>query len=66
MNLAWWLARSAQRHGERTAIGHGALRWCSYTELTQRAARLAAWLQGQGVEPAIAWACSWPTGPNTW
>jgi len=51
MNLALWLARSAQRHGARTAIGHGRERWCSYAELAQRAASLAAWLQAQHVTP---------------
>jgi len=51
MNLAQWLARSAQRHGERTAIGHGLQRWCSYGELALRASTLARWLQGQGVGP---------------
>jgi len=51
MNLAWWLTRSAQRHGERTAIGHGLLPWCSYAELARRASALAAWLHGQGVNP---------------
>jgi len=51
MNLALWLQRSAQRDGERTAVAHGLQRWCSYAELAQRAAALAAWLQGRGVEP---------------
>jgi long-chain acyl-CoA synthetase len=49
MNLASWLVRSAQRHGERTAIGLGLQPWCSYAQFAQRAARLAAWLHGQGV-----------------
>jgi long-chain acyl-CoA synthetase len=51
MNLALWLARSAQRHGARTAIGHGLDPWCSYTQLARRASSLAAWLQSQGVAP---------------
>ena len=51
MNLAQWLQRSAQREGERTAIGHGLQRWCSYAELARRAAALAAWLHDQGVAP---------------
>jgi len=51
MNLALWLTRSAQRHGERTAVGHGMLPWCSYAELARRASALAAWLHGQGVNP---------------
>jgi len=51
MNLALWLVRSAQRHGERTAIGHGRQRWCSYRELALRASALARWLHDRGVEP---------------
>jgi long-chain acyl-CoA synthetase len=51
MNLAQWLARSAQRHGERVAIGHGLQPWCSYAELAHRAATLAAWLRSQAVQP---------------
>ena len=51
MNLALWLTRSAQRHGERTAVGHGVLPWCSYAELARRASALAAWLRDRGVEP---------------
>ncbi|MFI4929438.1 MAG: class I adenylate-forming enzyme family protein [Burkholderiales bacterium] len=51
MNLAWWLTRTAQRHGERTAIGHGVQPWCSYAEFARRATGLAAWLHGQGVAP---------------
>jgi long-chain acyl-CoA synthetase len=51
MNPALWLARTAQRLGERTAIGHGRQVWCSYAELAQRAAMLAAWLHAQGVAP---------------
>jgi long-chain acyl-CoA synthetase len=51
MNIALWLARSAQRHGERVAIGHGIEPWCSYAALAQRATGLAAWLHDQGVCP---------------
>ncbi|HSW26997.1 MAG TPA: AMP-binding protein [Burkholderiaceae bacterium] len=51
MNLAWWLSRSAQRHGERTAVGHGVLPWCSYAEMARRASALAVWLHDQGVNP---------------
>jgi len=51
MNLALWLARSAQRYGDRTAVGRGRQAWCSYAELARRAAQLAAWLHGQGVAP---------------
>jgi long-chain acyl-CoA synthetase len=51
MNLAQWLARSAQRHGERVAIGHGLQPWCSYSALAHRAAALAAWLRTQAVQP---------------
>jgi long-chain acyl-CoA synthetase len=51
MNLALWLTRSAQRHGERTAVGHGVLPWCSYAGLARRASALAEWLRERGVEP---------------
>ena len=51
MNLAQWLARSAKRHGDRVAIGHGLQPWCSYAELAHRAAALAAWLRTQAVQP---------------
>ncbi|HEX6723422.1 MAG TPA: AMP-binding protein [Burkholderiaceae bacterium] len=51
MNVALWLARAAQRFGSRCAIGHGRAAWCSYRELAQRAAALAAWLHAQGVAP---------------
>jgi long-chain acyl-CoA synthetase len=51
VNLALWLYRSAQRHGARTAIGHGLQPWCSYAELARRAAALSAWLARQGVQP---------------
>src|SRR5262245_22159530 len=51
MNLALWLERSGQRHGTRTAIGHGLQCWCSYAELARRAAALAAWLHARGVAP---------------
>jgi len=51
MNLALWLQRSAQRDGECAAIAHGLQRWCTYAELAQRAAALAAWLRSGGVEP---------------
>jgi len=51
MNLALWLVRSAQRHGERAAIGHGLERWCSYAQFARRAAALSAWLRSQGVAP---------------
>jgi long-chain acyl-CoA synthetase len=51
MNLALWLHRSAQRLGERTAIGLGLERWCSYAQFARRAAALSTWLHGQGVQP---------------
>jgi long-chain acyl-CoA synthetase len=49
MNPALWLARSAQQHPARAAIGYGTEIWCRYDELADRAARLAAWLRTQGV-----------------
>jgi len=51
MNLALWLARTAQRDGGRTAIGHGLQPWCSYGELARDAAALAAWLHDRGLAP---------------
>jgi long-chain acyl-CoA synthetase len=51
MNVALWLARTAQRHGACTAIGHGRAAWCSYSELARRTSALAAWLHAQGVAP---------------
>jgi len=49
MNLAQWLARTAQPHGECPAIGHGREPWCSYAELALRASHLASCLQRRGV-----------------
>jgi long-chain acyl-CoA synthetase len=51
MNLATWLARSAQAHPERAAIAHGTHVWCDYAGFARRAARTASWLRRQGVQP---------------
>jgi long-chain acyl-CoA synthetase len=51
MNIALWLARSAERYPQQAAIAHGTDLWCNYVELAQRAARTAHWLRGQGVQP---------------
>ena len=51
MNLALWLTRTTQRHGDRPAIGHGTRVWCSYDQLARRAAQLSAWLRAQSVAP---------------
>ncbi|MFO1218616.1 MAG: AMP-binding protein [Burkholderiaceae bacterium] len=51
MNPALWLARTAQQHPARPAVGHGTDIWCNYAELADRAARLATWLRAQGVAP---------------
>lgn len=49
MNIAHWLARSAQLHAERPAIAHGQSIWCTYAEFGERAAKVATWLMRQGV-----------------
>jgi long-chain acyl-CoA synthetase len=64
MNVALWLARAAQRFGAATAVGHGCDAWCSYRELAQRAAALAAWLQGQGIAPGDRIALFAPNTPQ--
>jgi len=64
VNVALWLARAAQRFGERCAIGHGCDAWCSYRELAQRASALAAWLHAQGVAPGDRVALFLPNRPQ--
>ncbi|MFM7001688.1 MAG: AMP-binding protein, partial [Limnohabitans sp.] len=51
MNVALWLARSAERYPEQAAIAHGTELWCDYAEFARRAARTAHWLRTQGVQP---------------
>ncbi|WP_300711608.1 AMP-binding protein [Limnohabitans sp.] len=51
MNIALWLARSAERYPAQAAIAHGTEVWCDYAEFARRAARTASWLQAQGVQP---------------
>ncbi len=51
MNIALWLARSAERYPQQAAIAHGTELWCDYAEFARRAARTASWLQAQGVQP---------------
>jgi long-chain acyl-CoA synthetase len=51
MNIALWLARSAERYPEQAAIAHGVDSWCDYAEFARRAARTASWLHAQGVQP---------------
>jgi acyl-CoA synthetase (AMP-forming)/AMP-acid ligase II len=50
MNLALWLARSAERYPDQAAIAHGTEPWCDYAEFARRAARTAHWLRTQGVQ----------------
>jgi long-chain acyl-CoA synthetase len=64
MNVALWLARAAQRFGALTAIGHGRDAWCSYRELAQRAAALAAWLHAQGIVAGDRVALFAPNSPQ--
>ena len=51
MNIALWLARSAERYPQQSAIAHGTEVWCDYAEFARRAARTAHWLRTQGVQP---------------
>lgn len=51
MNLALWLERSARIHPRRPAIAVGTAVWARYDQFAARAARAAAWLQAQGVQP---------------
>lgn len=51
MNIALWLARSAERYPQQAAIAHGTQLWCDYAEFARRAARTAHWLRTQGVQP---------------
>ena len=39
MNIALWLARSAERYPQQAAIAHGTEVWCDYAEFAHRAAR---------------------------
>jgi long-chain acyl-CoA synthetase len=64
MNVALWLARAAQRFGAHCAIAHGRDAWCSYRELAQRAAALAAWLHAQGVAAGDRVALFAPNSPQ--
>ena len=50
MNIALWLARSAERYPQQAAIAHGTEVWCNYAEFARRAARTAHWLRAQGVQ----------------
>ena len=50
MNIALWLARSAERYPQQSAIAHGTEVWCDYAEFARRAARTAHWLRAQGVQ----------------
>jgi long-chain acyl-CoA synthetase len=51
MNLAHWLARSAQSGGERPALFLGGTQVATYAEFDARARAVAGWLRGQGVTP---------------
>jgi long-chain acyl-CoA synthetase len=51
MNIALWLARSAERYPQQAAIAHGTEVWCDYAEFARRAACTAHWLHSQGVQP---------------
>jgi long-chain acyl-CoA synthetase len=51
MNLAHWLARSAQAGGERPALFLGETQVANYAEFDAGARAVAGWLQAQGVKP---------------
>lgn len=51
MNLAIWLQRSAQSFPTEPAIAHGMDVWCDFAGFAERAARIASWLQANGVRP---------------
>ncbi|MEO8279816.1 MAG: AMP-binding protein [Ideonella sp.] len=48
MNIAVWLARTAQVHPGRPAIAAGDGVWATYERFAESAARTAGWLQAQG------------------
>ncbi|WP_341234635.1 AMP-binding protein [uncultured Sulfitobacter sp.] len=51
MNLADWLARSAQAGGERPALFLGETQVANYAEFDAGARAVAGWLQAQGIKP---------------
>lgn len=51
MNLAHWLARSAQAGGERPALFLGETQVANYAEFDAGARAVAGWLQAQGIKP---------------
>ncbi len=51
MNLAHWLARRAIMTPERPALYHGCDMIADYGAFDARARAVAAWMQGQGVQP---------------
>jgi long-chain acyl-CoA synthetase len=51
MNVAHWLERAARLHPHRPAIGAGMAVYCTYREFALHAARGAAWLRREGVQP---------------
>jgi long-chain acyl-CoA synthetase len=54
MNIALWLARTAERYPQQAAIAHGTDVWCDYAEFARRAARTASWLHAKVCSPATA------------
>ena len=51
MNLAHWLARSAQTGGDRPALFRGEALVANYGQFDAAARAVAGWLRGQGVTP---------------
>ena len=51
MNLATWLRKSAETHGDQPAVARGSTTAQTYTELADRAAKLATGLAMLGLSP---------------
>ncbi|MCV2888537.1 class I adenylate-forming enzyme family protein [Ruegeria aquimaris] len=51
MNIGHWLSRQAQLNGRRPALYAGRDPVADYAGFHDRAARVAGWLRGQGVQP---------------
>ncbi len=51
MNLATWLRKSAETHGDQPAVARGSTTVQTYTELADRAAKLATGLAMLGLSP---------------
>lgn len=66
MNLVQFLHAHARRHGARPAVAVGDRPWCSYAELSARAARLAAGLRRLDLRPGDRVATAMANAPEYW